>query len=180
MVTDENQLVSKTNSKRIAIIATSVVLGVLSLFVCYWLSTIDLDLELNYSHRVPMLPTAEAQYQEMLAKVASATTDELLADRVDEKPVLWRNAMGCIVAGGERLYGTNRSHEDVLADFDKTFAAIGWQHQETSFFTNTESVIIVFINPLSPDYTVLGKGKYETIYRVGVLYSDPQRFGCFG
>jgi hypothetical protein len=132
------------------------------------------------------VPTAQAQYKEILNKIASATQDELLEDDASEMPRLYSQSAGCIAAQGSRTFGTNRLPENVEADYSKAFSPWVFQSDETpagfkmiGAGTETTGVQVIFIDPISPDFSV-GKGKYRTIYRVQIVYADPARDGCFG
>src|SRR5262245_7533917 len=150
-----------------------------ALLVCLLLNAIDLQLLLRWSHRVPILPTAQAEYRDILNKIASATNDDLLADELEKEAGLYREGRGCIAAQGYRVYGTNRPHPEILADYTKVFLVMGWEHEGAAYVTKTASVIIVFVDPISPDYSIWGKGRYQTVYHVDVVYADPQIHGCF-
>ena len=156
-----------------------VLLASLAIFVCVLLNAVDLQRLLRWSDRVPILPTARAEYRQILDRIAGATHDELLEDELKEEPRLYREGRGCIAAQGFRAYGTNRPHADILADYTNAFSAIGWKHEDTGYGTKTSSVIIVFVDPISPDYSIWGKGRYQTVYHVDVVYADPQIYGCF-
>jgi hypothetical protein len=136
---------------------------------------------LRFSDRVPVIPTAQAEYRQILDKIGSATQDELLKDEMQDMPRLYREGRGCIAAQGSRTYGTNRPHSEVQNDYIKAFAPLVWESGKDSFGTGTKttSVIIVYVEPISPDFSI-GKGKYQIIYRVDVVYSDPAIYGCFG
>jgi hypothetical protein len=166
---------SISGRRRIVIFA---LLASLVLLVCLLLNTVDLDLLLRFSDRLPVLPTAQAEYRQILDKIASATNDELLADETNEEPRLYREGRGCIATQGFRTYGTNRPQADILADYTRVFSAMGWKPGDTG--VGTTGVQIVFVDPISPDYSTLGKGRYETVYRVAVVYADPKIYGCFG
>ncbi len=168
--------------KRLVILAVLLTLGLL---ICIWLSTADLDLLLRYSHRVPVLPTAQAEYQHIVEKIGSATEDALLLDEMSEKPRLYRDNVGCIGTQGSRTYGTNRSQEDIEKDYITAFSPMVWEPRRIGpdfkaigTSTKTTDVTGVFIDPISPDFSI-GKGKYRIIYRVNTVYADPQIFGCF-
>lgn len=102
-------------------IAIWIVLASLVLFIFHLFRTIDFDLLLRFSHRLPILPTAQAEYQHLLDKIATATSDELLDDQTEAKPQLYREGLGCIIALGNRTYGTNRTETDILKDYARTF-----------------------------------------------------------
>jgi hypothetical protein len=161
-------------------------LALMVLLAIFLLSNIDLDLVLRWSDRVAVLPTARAEYQHLVDKIASATSDDLLEDEMNEMPRLYRASAGCIAAQGSRTYGTNRSQADIQQDYVKAFAPMKWEFGATgagfkTFGTSTKttSVMLVFVEPISPDFSI-GKGRYQIIYRVDTIYSDPQIFGRFG
>jgi hypothetical protein len=163
--------------KRIVIF---VLLAFLALLVCLLLNSVDLQLLLRWSDRVPILPTARAEYRQILDRIAGATNDDLLLDETKAEPRIYREGLGCIAAQGHRTFGTNRPHADILADYAKAFSTMGWKTGDAGVGTKTIGVQVVFVDPISPDYSTLGKGRYQTIYRVNVVYSDPHIFGCFG
>jgi hypothetical protein len=163
--------------RRVALFALLASLVLLAIFLLRYL---DLDLMLRWSDRVAVLPTAQAQYRLILDKIASATNDDLLLDDAKQEPRLYRENVGCIAAQGVRTYGTNRAHADILADYTKVFTPMGWEYEGTEYFTKTTSVQIVFVDPISPDYSTLGNSRYQTLYRVSIVYADPQIYGCFG
>jgi hypothetical protein len=151
-----------------------------------WLSPGDLDLMLRYSHRIPVLATAKAEYQRLIDKIANATHDDLLEEEANMEPQLNREGIGCIGAYLSRTYGTNRSEEDVQKDYAKAFSHMVWESGETyagfkTFGSDSETIniTVVFIDPISPDFSI-GKGNYQIIYSVEVTYVDPKIFGCFG
>jgi len=150
------------------------------------LSDLNLDLVLKYSHRLPVLPTAQAEYRQLIGKIANATADELLADETHEEPRIYTESWGCIAAQGYRAYGTNRLQEEIVKDYGKAFFPMVWETGETgSGFkvvgtgTKTIGIQIVFIDPISPDFSE-ERSRFQTIYRVQVIYADPAIFGCFG
>jgi hypothetical protein len=154
--------------------------------VCFALSTLDLDLLLRWSDRMAILPTARANYRQIVNGITSATHDDLLEDQTNEEPQLHREGRGCIRASGSRTYGTNRSQEDVQKDYAKAFSHMVWESGETgsgskTFGTDSETteIIVEFIEPISPDFSI-GKDKYQIIYSVLVIYVDPKIFGCYG
>jgi hypothetical protein len=162
--------------RRVAILA---LLASVMLPACFLLSTVDLDLLLRWSDRAAVLPTAQAEYRQILDRIASATNDELLADETNREPRLYRYGQGCVAVQGNRTYGTNRPHADILADYTKVFSTMGWKPGDTRVETKTTTVIVDFEDSRAPDYSTLGKGKYQTIYLVVVVYANPQIFGCF-
>lgn len=150
------------------------------------LSNLNLDLVLKYSHRLPVVPTAQAEYRQILGKIANATNDELLEDEATEEPRIYTGSGGCIAAQGNRTYGTNRSQEDIVKDYTKAFFPMVWKPGETGagfkafrLETETTNVIIVIIDPISPDFSA-ERSRFHTIYSVVVVYADPAIFGCFG
>jgi hypothetical protein len=177
-----SRLRSMSGRKRTALF---VLAAGLALLVYLVLNIPDVDLVLRFSDRLAVLPTAKAEYRQILDKIASATHDDLLRDETSDEPRIYRGSHGCIAAQGNRTYGTNRPHADIQKDYAKAFAPLVWELGETGAGfkvigagTKTTGVQIVFIDPVSPDFSV-GKGKYQTIYRVQLVYADPQIFGCF-
>jgi len=144
------------------------------------LSDLNLDLVLKYSHRLPVLPTVQTEYRQILGKIANATSDELLVDKAREEPRIYTGSGGCIAAQGYQVYGANRPHADILANYSKVFSSMGWKAGDTRVDTETTMIVVDFIDPISPDYSTLGKGKYQTLYGVVVVYADPAIVGCFG
>ncbi len=178
MGTERSLLRSLSKGRRIVIFA---LLISLALLVCFVLNMVDLELLLLWSDRVPVLPTAQAEYRQILDRIASATNDELLEDETNAEPRLYRYGLGCIAAQSSRAFGTNRPHADIVADFTKVFLAMGWKFEGfegPAYSTKKAWVVIKFVEPVSPDFATLGKGRYQTVYWVDVMYSDPQVFGC--
>jgi hypothetical protein len=165
--------ISKRRRTVIFVLLTSFVL-----LIFFLLNTVDLDLLLRFSDRVAILPTAQVVFRQNVERITNATNDELLVDKLADGPRLYREGLGCIGAQGSRTYGTNRLRADILADYSKAFAALGWKFGDDRVDTKTIGIIIVFVDSVSPDFAV-GNGKYQTIYRVQVVFADPQIVGCF-
>ena len=168
---------SMSGRRRIVVLALAACLVLLVYLV---LNIPDVDLVLRFSDRLAVLPTAQAEYRQILGRIAIATNDDLLRDETNEEPRIYRGSHGCIAAQGHRAYGTNRPHADILADYAKAFSAMGWKSGDARVETKTTSVGVSFVDPISPDHSSLGKNRYQTIYWVDVVYSDPEIFGCFG
>ena len=101
-------------------------------------------------------------------------------------PRLYSQSAGCIAAQGSKTFGANRLPKEVETDYSKAFSPWVFQFDETpagfkmiGAGTKTTEVQVIFIDPISPDYSI-GKGKYRTIYRVQIVFADPALFGCFG
>jgi hypothetical protein len=162
------------------------ILAILGFCCILLLSRFDLDGLLRFSDRLAVLPTVEASYTQISEKISNATHDVLLKTTFDNPLQLNRGRYaGCIDGGFDQIYGTNRSYNDVLADYAKVFTALGWtagtgpQAGYSGYYIKSAKIVLNLITPSSPDYP-LPAGQYITVYDVFFQFADPATEYCQG
>ncbi|CAG0988569.1 hypothetical protein ANRL4_02319 [Anaerolineae bacterium] len=144
---------------------------------------VDVDGLLRFPDRLAAFPTVEADYKRIYDAVLGATQDVWLGESVyDFPPTLMRqDPVHCIRAEVSWTYGTNRSFDEVRADYRKALSFLGWEDDMEISGVSTDRLRIRLyqIDPSSPDYRV-GKGLYQIIYTIDVTYADPAIQYCIG
>jgi len=144
---------------------------------------VDVDGLLRFPDRLAAFPTVEADYKRIYDAVLGATQDVQLRESIyDFPPTLMRGGpVHCIRAHLSQTYGTNRSFDEVRADYRKALSFLSWvDHAESSGVSTVRLRIRLYqIDPSSLDYQV-GKGQYQTIYSINVNYADPAIQYCIG
>ena len=145
---------------------------------------VDVDGLLRFPDRLAAFPTVEADYKRIYDAVLGAAQDVRLgpSSNTDFPPTLMRGGpVYCIRAGLSRIYGTNRSFDEVRADYRKALSFLSWvDHAESSGVSTVRLRIrLEQVDPSSHDYRV-GKGLYQIIYTIDVDYADPTIQYCIG
>src|SRR5215207_3929703 len=120
-----NQLSASLYERRGPIIATCIVLGLVAF--------------LFLKIRLPIL-TFQAERQAISDKLSTATDDTLLlTHEINHLPLFYLS--GCVQAISDFYYGTNRSFDAVVADFDSLFVdELHWRKFDLSPRYNSEKM----------------------------------------
>ncbi len=166
-------------------IALWIIAGIMVIVVLS-LSRIDIDGILRFSDRLQALPTLQADYAQLSAKISNATHDVLLQTYDNNDLYLMRELYaGCIRGGFSRLYGSSRSFDEVVADYGRVLSPIGWQYStfgvwdRPGYYTKSTKVVLNPISSSAPDYPAV-KEKYQTVYKLSFQYDDPAIELCQG
>ncbi len=156
--------------------AVSVLLGLGCILL---LSRFDLDGMLRFSDRLAVLPTVELTYAQISEQISNATHDALL-ETTSRYPLQLNRGRyaGCIDAGFDQTYGTNRSYNDVLADYARVFTTMGWTAGVgpgtgySGYYIKSAKIVLHQLTPASPDYPAQTQ-HYATVYNVFFQFADP-------
>jgi hypothetical protein len=148
------------------------------------------------------LDEAGVRFRQLADNVLAATHDDLLEEPVIFEVYVPRSKFycGCNVRGqGARIYGTDRTFEEVITEYSVELRGKGWSHSESSdplhHFNHPNETLWVRIAPtdvgLSDRMYWLGSNDYEyvyhpewehyqTLYRISITYGEPKLLGCYG
>jgi hypothetical protein len=125
-------------------------------------------------------PALQARYESVGNPLTTVTTDTLIKeDRSISNVVSETHSdyTGCVAGHIERVYGTNRPFESVLADYAKFFSSRSEWKARDIYFYSTSAIVVRFTTAsktLYPD----AWAKYQLVYDVYLVYSEPG--GCLG
>jgi hypothetical protein len=129
------------------------------------------------------LAANEARYRQILSTISSTTNDIMLKEKViNSLRILGGSYVGCISGTLDRIYGTNRSFNEVLLDYANTFSATdGWEQKIDGrvYSIETAAVYLQEAGPSTEDYQAECKN-YQTCYKVRLYYADPAVLRCSG
>ena len=127
------------------------------------------------------LPEAQARFNEIIDVLMTATSDELLNERL----FAGLNVPGgmfahCIRGWVERLYSSDRIFEEVLADYAEVADENGWElvNSETDLNTyrnrtpNPSVIVVIIIEPSE-------HSNHQTTYLVRFRYAEPSVGDCW-
>jgi hypothetical protein len=129
--------------------------------------------------RTQDIRAAEARYDQIWDRISSMTEDTLLEDNILEKMQVIRVFPFCVDAQRERIYGTNRSIDEVLETYSKAFQQMGWRIPTLQDYeSQTGSVDVNSV--VKQDSLPVGWLGYRTLYSIRLSYIEPTIGTCAG
>jgi hypothetical protein len=131
------------------------------------------------------LPAAQARFNQIQDGVYAITDDVLIEEHVvAELHVPGRFYTNCMRALIERMYGTDNTWDEILAEYSRGFERMGWKlgretrENRVSYSIETSIVSIEF--PESVEDKGLVAQEYQTVYILRFLYAESEVLACYG
>jgi hypothetical protein len=157
-------------------------LGSCWFIILFALSHLDSWFDEGWPSRNQEIPALQTELNNFTNQLLTATNDTLLlTDQVNSL----RQFRGCIQAITDFYYGTNRSFDDVIVDFDTLLVGeMNWRKYENMVGYSSDEKITVSLfqvtaNDVAPEL-LRSWEQYLLIYRIRVVYNDPSYLACEG
>ncbi len=146
---------------------------------------VDVDGLLRFPDRLAAFPTVEADYKRYYDAALGASQEVWLEAPQDYDFPLQllrgRFYRGCIRGGFSRTYGTNKTFAEIRMLYMLQLSQLGWRDiDQYPGVSNVRSSLKLYeISPASMGFEV-GRGKYQTIFMLELIYADPSVNHCHG
>jgi hypothetical protein len=128
------------------------------------------------NHKIPRI---HDEWWQVYEDVFSIARDNILLEYT-VGPNLSGAEPDCVVSKSWKIYGTNRSFEEVVDEYTMTLANIGWEERISPPGNN--SLVYYFHIKRARiaiwDRSNCCQSEYHTIYEVQLIYMDPSYWSC--
>ncbi len=127
----------------------------------------------------------EARYQHALDEIQSATEDVFLEDRVTQDLQIFPPELyiGCMGGYKESIFGTQRSFNEVVAEYEKNFSLnSGWKQikydEHVVSFSNERTLLLLVPFGFTKDLHPATWENFPTLYERHITYAEPSILHC--